>query len=229
MGFFMLKLCIFDLDGTTFDTQPDLMNAMNGAIEKYGYPPCSVEAFRDAVSGGFQQTLRKLLPKDFDREDIFPDICETFRSSYAEHYMDNTYPYEGVEEALRTLRGMGIRLAVFSNKIHERTVDICNRLLPDIKFDYILGARDGQPLKPDPAMALYICRTLGAAPSETLFIGDSDVDVETAKNAGIRCIGCSWGYWDKSVLEQAGADVIIDRPDQLVPSIKKLGGYDDGV
>lgn len=78
-------------------------------------------------------------------------------------------------------------------------------------------------------MALYICRTLGAAPSETLFIGDSDVDVETAKNAGIRCIGCSWGYRDKSVLEQAGADVIIDRPDQLVPSIKKLGGYDDGV
>lgn len=123
---------------------------MNGAIEKYGYPPCTDEAFRDAVSGGFQQTLRKLLPDDFDREDIFPDICETFRTTYAVHYMDATYPYEGIEEALRELSGMGIRLAVFSNKIHERTVDICRNLLPDIEFDYVLGARDGQPLKPDP-------------------------------------------------------------------------------
>ena len=225
----MLKLCIFDLDGTTFDTQPDLMSAMNGAIEKYGYPPCTDEAFRDAVSGGFQQTLRKLLPDDFDREDIFPDICETFRTTYAVHYMDATYPYEGIEEALRELSGMGIRLAVFSNKIHERTVDICRNLLPDIEFDYVLGARDGQPLKPDPAMALHICRTLGVSPSETLFIGDSDVDVQTAHNAVIRCIGCSWGYRDRAVLEQAGADAIIERPDQLVPCIKKLGGFDDGV
>lgn len=225
----MLKLCIFDLDGTTFHTQPDVMAAMNGAIVKYGYPPCDDATFRNAISGGFRESLRKLLPKDFDREDLFPGICEAFQAEYAAHCMDHTYPYDGIAEALERLQEMEIPLAVFSNKIHEHTVAICRTRLPQIRFSAVVGAREGQPLKPDPTAALQICRTLGAAAEETLFIGDSEVDVLTAHNASSRCIGCSWGYRDRAVLERAGADAIIDRPDQLVSCIKKLGGLDNGV
>lgn len=214
-----MKLCVFDLDGTLFNTMPDLLPAFNTAITKYGFNPCSAQRFGTMIGAGFQEAILHMLPEDFDNEEQFADMCQTFKQIYLQSYANNTFPYDGIEETLAKLLVKGIKLAVLSNKIHERTVDICTKLLPSIYFDRIYGARIGIPLKPDPYMALQICSELDVKPCECAYIGDSNVDIFTAHNAKMTGIGCAWGYRGRDELENAGADFVIDYPQQLLEII----------
>lgn len=217
----MYQLAVFDLDGTLFNTQPDLLPAFNTAIQAYGYSPCPPERFGRVIGNGFKTSLRRILPADFDHEEQFADMCRIYHETYSAHYADRTYPYAGLHEALLCLQDHGVMLAVLSNKVEEHSRVLCEKLLPDITFCRICGAGNGYPLKPDPAHLRSILAELAIGAEDTVFIGDSDVDVFTAHNAGLPCIGCAWGYRGKEELLQAGADFMAEDPLNLVNLILK--------
>ncbi len=217
----MYKLSVFDLDGTLFNTQPDLLPAFNTAVQTYGYAPCPPERFGQVIGNGFQTSLRRILPAYFDNEEQFADMCRIYHETYSAHYADHTYPYQGLREALLALQEQGVKLAVLSNKTEEHSLVLCKKLLPDIKFCGIYGAGGGYPLKPDPAYLNKILRDHKVPNTDAVFIGDSNVDVYTAHNAGLVCIGCEWGYRGREELIAAGADAIAAKPSQLVDLILK--------
>lgn len=215
----MYKLAVFDLDGTLLDTRPDLLPAFNAAVEAYGFAPCRPENFGRVIGNGFRTSLRRILPKDFNNEEQFADMCRIYHEIYSVHYADNTYPYDGMHETLHDLRTQGIKLAVLSNKAEEHTIILCEKLFPDIEFCRICGGGSGYPLKPDPSFLKHILTTQNVGSEEAIFIGDSDVDVYTAHNAGMHCIGCEWGYRGKEELKSAGADFMVRTPQELLTII----------
>ncbi len=215
----MYKLSVFDLDGTLFNTQPDLLPAFNAAVQAYGYAPCPPERFGEVIGNGFQTSLRRILPADFDNEEQFADMCCIYHETYSAHYADHTYPYQGLHEALLTLQEQGVKLAVLSNKTEEHSFVLCQKLLPDIEFCGIYGAGSGYPLKPDPAYLKKVLSDHKVSNTDAVFVGDSNVDVYTAHNAGLACIGCEWGYRGREELLAAGADAIAATPSQLVDLI----------
>ena len=215
----MYKLAIFDLDGTLFNTQPDLLPAFNHAVAAYGYPPCPPENFGKVIGNGFQTSLRRILPSDFDDEEQFKDMCRIYHEIYSIHYAEQTYPYAGIRDTLKTMYQMGIKLAVLSNKTEEHSLVLCHKLLPDIPFSGVYGAGNGFPLKPDPAYLKKIIALHAIDPNDTIFIGDSDVDVFTAHNANIPCIGCAWGYRGVEELQEAGVDYIAQNPSEILKFI----------
>ena len=216
----MYKLAVFDLDGTLLNTQPDLLPAFNKAVTAYGYTPCPPDRFGKAIGNGFQTSLRRILPPDFDNEEQFQDMCRIYHETYSAHYADQTYPYAGIRDTLRVMAQMGVKVAVLSNKTEEHSLVLCHKLLPDIPFCGIYGAGNGYPLKPNPTYLNKIIASHTQTPAEAVFIGDSDVDVFTAHNAGISCIGCAWGYRGAEELQHAGADVIAHKPKDILNFIK---------
>lgn len=215
----MYKLAVFDLDGTLLDTRPDLLPAFNAAVEAYGFTPCSQENFGRVIGNGFQKSLRRILPKDFDNEEQFADMCRIYHERYSIHYADNTYPYDGMHQTLRSLQARSVKLAVLSNKAEEHSLVLCEKRFPDIKFCMICGGGSGYPLKPDPSFLNYILHSQGMTAEDAIFIGDSDVDVYTAHNAGMLCVGCEWGYRGKEELISAGADFLVRTPTDLLTII----------
>ncbi len=217
----MYKLAVFDLDGTLFDTLPDLLPAFNAAVEAYGYAPCPTERFGQVIGNGYQTSLRRILPPDFDNEEQFKAMCRIYHETYHAHYADHTYAYAGIRQALRRLQDHGVKMAVLSNKTEEHSQFLCQKLLPDISFCGVYGAGSGYPLKPAPDYLQKILNDHGVSHAEAIFIGDSNVDVYTAHNADMPCIGCEWGYRGREELRQAGADLLASTPAQMVDLILK--------
>ena len=215
----MCKLVVFDLDGTLFNTQPDLLPAFNKAVMAYGYAPCPSERFGSVIGNGFQTSLRRILPPDFANEEQFEDMCRIYHEEYSVHYADKTYPYDGIYEVLKDLQQKGILLAVLSNKMQEHSRILCQKLLPEIAFAGIYGAGSGFPLKPDPTYLNAILLQHGVNPNEAVFVGDSNVDVYTAHNAHMPCIGCAWGYRGEEELRNAGADDLAQLPMDILKFI----------
>ena len=216
----MYKLAVFDLDGTLFNTQPDLLPAFNKAVTAYEYAPCPPERFGQVIGNGFQTSLHRILPPTFDNEEQFQDMCRIYSEAYSKHYADKTFPYDGIRDTLQALTCMGIKSAVLSNKTEEHSLVLCHKLLPDIQFSGIYGAGNGYPLKPDPTYLNKIIAMYTDNPKEAIFIGDSNVDVYTAHNAHIPCIGCAWGYRGVEELQHAGADYIAQTPSDILKFIK---------
>lgn len=215
----MYKLAVFDLDGTLLNTQPDLLPAFNAAVQAYGYAPCPPDRFGGVIGNGYKTSLRRILPADFDNEEQFAAMCRIYHGIYSEHYADHTYPYDGMHEVLHGLQDRGVKLAVLTNKADEHARVLCEKLFFDIEFCRLAGAGSGFPLKPDPAFLNTILESQGIHASEAVFIGDSDVDVYTAHNAGMVCIGCEWGYRGREELLQAGADFMAHNPLDLLTLI----------
>lgn len=215
----MYKLAVFDLDGTLLNTQPDLLPAFNKAVMAYGYAPCPPERFGLVIGNGFQTSLRRILPSDFSNEKQFEDMCRIYHEEYSVHYADKTYPYHGIYDTLKVLQQKGILLAVLSNKTQEHSRVLCQKLLPDISFSGIYGAGNGFPLKPDPAYLNAILSEHDVNPNEAVFVGDSNVDVYTAHNADMRCVGCAWGYRGAEELRLAGADYMAQDPTDILKFI----------
>ena len=215
----MYRLAIFDLDGTLLNTQPDLLPAFNAAVEAYGYAPCPPERFGKVIGNGFKTSLRRILPPDFHDDAIFEDMCCIYHETYDAHYADHTCAYVGMADALAKLQECGVALAVLSNKVEVHSEYLCKTLLPNIRFSRIAGAGSGLPLKPDPSYLFKIMDELQVRPDESIFIGDSDVDVITAHRANMRCIGCEWGYRGRQELVDAGADFMAGTPHDLLKYI----------
>ena len=214
----MIKAAIFDFDGTLANTLPDWHTSVNLMRACLGYEPITEKEVLDAVyNAGF---IRLCLPDDFD-EVRMNEATEAYFSAYAEHYFDKTTAYDGIAELLAKLRALGIKLAVLSNKEHEHVGEMTEALFPGA-FDAIWGAVKEVPMKPNPARAFMIVENFDVKPEETTLIGDADVDMMTAKNAGMLPIGVSWGYRGEDVLKKAGAAYVAGDAEDLYKIIKSF-------
>ena len=213
------KLAIFDLDGTLLDTLEDLKNSLNHALKICGYPSRTLEEVRTFVGNGVKRLVEQGVPEDTPGEQI-ERAYDAFVCHYKIHNMDLTHPYPGIAEALVQLRTQNIKLAVVTNKLHEAAIPLCQHYFPDM-FDYVLGAKASLPKKPAPDAVLKILSALGVSREDAIYIGDSDVDILTAKNAGLPCISVTWGFQPKEKLLASGGSIFADTPAQMVSYMKK--------
>ena len=215
-----VKAILFDLDGTLLDTLDDLKDSVNHMLGTFGYPLRSREYVRQAVGNGVRNLMVRTLPEGEDAARV--DEClNAFRAHYSKNMENKTCPYPGVMDMLRALKDEGISVGVVSNKYDGAVVALCQKHFENL-VKVAIGERPGLGRKPSPDSALEAMRVLGSEAKETLYVGDSDVDVETARNAGLKCVGVSWGFRPRESLVQAGADVVIDDAGELLPAARAL-------
>ena len=214
------KLAIFDLDGTLLDTIGDLAEACNYMLALRGLGSHTREEYAKMVGNGILNLVKRALPEELRTPEYVGAAREDFLAYYTANIDRYTVPYEGIREVLHTLQESGWEMAVASNKFDEGTKQLVARIFPEVDFKAIYGNREGFPLKPDKALLDIIMEECGASIETTTMIGDSGVDMQTAKNAGVRSVGCSWGFRSREELEEYGADHIIDRPIELLNILK---------
>ena len=207
------KYVLFDLDGTILDTLDDLHAAANAALRECGYPERTRDEVRRFVGNGIRKLIERAVPSGTSEEDIVR-THEAFTAYYSVHCKDKTKPYAGIPELVRGLKENGIASAVISNKADYAVRALCEEYFKGL-FEFSVGEREGIRKKPAPDSVLEAMRVMGAKSSETVYIGDSDVDIMTAKNAGIACIGVSYGFRGREFLESHGAEVIADTVEEL--------------
>ncbi len=214
------RLVIFDLDGTLLNTIGDLAVACNAVLAVRGLPQHSYEEYCHFVGNGIMRLVERALPEPLRSAENVALVRADFVRYYLEYIDRYTKPYEGIPELLQTLVDRGVTLAVASNKFQAGTEKLIRRFFPDIPFAAVLGQRPGVPLKPSPAVVEEILAQTGIAPAQTLYVGDSGVDIETAAAAGVHSVGVTWGFRDRQELVDAGADHLVDTPAailQLLP------------
>lgn len=212
----MKKLVIFDLDGTLLNTIADLAMAANHALTVCGYPLHDVSEYPRFVGNGINKLLERALPAEARCEAEVMRMREAFVAYYDAHNTMLTRPYEGIESLLGTLQDRGVMLAVASNKYHSATLHIVAHYFPTIRFVAILGQRDDVPRKPHPAIVYEILDIAGVTAEETLYVGDSDVDMNTATSAGVEAAGVTWGFRSEDNLREAGACHIAHHAHELL-------------
>lgn len=207
------KYVIFDLDGTILDTLDDLADATNAALASMGYPKRTKDEVRMFVGNGIRKLIERATPDGISEEDTVR-THEAFTAYYSVHCKDKTKPYDGIPELVAELRENGIRSAVVSNKADYAVKALCEEYFGTL-FDISIGEREGIRKKPAPDSVLEVMRLMGADAEHTIYIGDSDVDIMTAKNSGIGCIGVSYGFRGRDFLKEHGAEVIADTVAEL--------------
>ena len=212
----MKKLVIFDLDGTLINSIADLAVAVNRALVACGYPTHPEEAYGFMVGDGIRKLFERALPEAERTEENIERIREHFMPYYEVHNADLSRPYEGICELLEELQRRGVGLAVASNKYHSATQKLIAHFFPTIGFSVVLGHREGVPTKPNPAIVEEILAHCGVAKSEVLYVGDTNVDMLTAKNAEVDVVAVSWGYRPRTELAAHNPMAIIDHPLQLL-------------
>lgn len=208
-----IKTVIFDLDGTLLNTLEDLCIAVNHALGTFGYPTKTLEEVRMAVGNGVGKLMERVLPDGIANPDFEPCL-ESFRQYYSEHLQDNTTPYAGIAELLQWLKTNGYGIGIVSNKFDAAV----KKLRDDYFTEYITVAIGEAPdvrKKPAPDCVFRAMEELNSMRDDTIYVGDSDVDVQTAHNAGLFCVGVSWGFRGREFLEENGADRVIDEPMEL--------------
>ena len=210
------RLVIFDLDGTLLDTVADLANATNQALEQCGFPTHPVEAYYQFVGNGINKLFARALPAESDNEENVLRIRSLFVPFYNEHNADCSCPYAGVVDLLCRLQSSGVQIAVASNKYHEATLKLVTHFFPDIDFAAIYGQRESVPIKPAPDVVYDILRDTGIAKEDTLYVGDSGVDMQTARNAGVESVGVAWGFRSVEELLENGASHIIHKAEEIL-------------
>jgi phosphoglycolate phosphatase len=212
------KAAVFDLDGTLLDTLGDLTDAVNATMDFYGYPRRTVAEVRSFVGNGVERLIALSLPDGFDTPD-FEEITAYYRAYYAAHSEVKTGPYPGVIDLIDRLETAGIRTAVVSNKPNGATVKLCAKYFPGIGV--VGGERESEGVrrKPWPDMVFRAVEEMGLTPSDCVYIGDSEVDVLTAKNAGMDCITVLWGFRDREDLEREGASCFAETADRVFEMI----------
>lgn len=206
---------IFDLDGTLLNTLEEIATAANTALAALGYPTHPVSAYRLFVGGGAKKLAWRILPEDAqtqnDYERLFPVLLEVYSKTL------NTLarPYDGILEALGALNAAGVKMAVLSNKPEEFTISGVKKLLPGQEFFAVRGGRADTPLKPAPDGALALAKAMGVKPEKVVFVGDSNVDISTARNAGMIPVGVAWGFRSVEELTEAGAALVLEKPEEL--------------
>ena len=212
----MFKVFIFDLDGTLLDTLGDLAASVNYALRHHGLPEHSLDDVRRFVGNGVRMLMERAIP-DGSSNPLFDETFATFRQHYMAHSLDTTRPYNGIPETLVAIRERGCHIAVVSNKMMAATQELCRYFFPDtvevaIGEDEAAGIRK----KPAPDTVFAALRTLGIGKEDAVYVGDSDVDIQTAANAGIPCISVLWGFRDRDFLLNHGATTLISTPSELL-------------
>lgn len=212
----MINTLIFDLDGTLADTIDALKSGMNMTMRRLGYPEKTREEIRGAINYGARRFVQGCLPVEIrDDEAKLDEAFAVYEECYQVTFRETDRLYDGMEETLRELHRRGYRIAVFSNKQEYFVVELIKQLIPDGICELARGQRPGMAAKPDRAVSLALCEELGTKAEQVAFIGDSHIDMQTAKNAGFLAVGVSWGYRPE-VLWEEGADHVVDAPADLL-------------
>lgn len=209
-----IRLLIFDLDGTLADTMYGIMDGVNMAMDRFGAPRHTYSEVCSYVGTGSRDLIYRALPKEMaENEDLLAQAVKYYDGEcYPVTYKNGTECYGGMTDTLKTLKERGYTLAVLSNKRDIFVRPMVAEMIPTGLISVAMGQRDELPKKPDPTVPLMIAESLGFSASETAFVGDSDTDIATGKNAGMLTVGCAWGYRGREVLRIAGADLIVDAP-----------------
>lgn len=215
----MYKHVIFDLDGTLLNTIDDLADTGNHVCTLHGWPTHTVDAFKLMVGNGIPKLVERFAPQGTSQE-VLDQAFQEFMDWYGVHKEDKTAPYAGMPEVAKALREAGVSIAVLSNKADVMAGPVVEHYYPGI-FPVVQGALPGLPTKPDPTLLHKLMDRLGATQEDTLFVGDSNVDIRTAKNGGLTGCGVLWGFRSQEELEAAGADVIVSTPQELLDLILK--------
>ena len=207
---------IFDLDGTLLDTLGDLAASVNFALRTHGMPEHSLDDVRRFVGNGVRKLMERAVPDGADNP-RFDETFATFRQHYMAHSLDTTRPYEGIPEALEALKARGCHLAVVSNKMMAATQELCRHFFPDT-IEVAIGEDEAAGIrrKPAPDTVFAALKALGVGKENAVYVGDSDVDIQTACNAGLPCISVLWGFRDRDFLLQNGAETFISTPSELL-------------
>ena len=211
----MYQNVIFDLDGTLLNTLEDLADAGNWVCTQKGWPTHELEEFKYFVGNGLTKMIQRLSPEGFKAPEQVAATLAEFTPYYDAHKADKTAPYAGLPEALEELKGAGVQMAVLTNKANELAGPVMEHYYPGL-FPVVQGAVSGLPTKPDPTLLHRLMEQMGADRANTLFVGDSNVDIRTAKNGGLNSCGVLWGFRTREELLEEGADHIVETPEQLV-------------
>lgn len=215
----MIKLAVFDLDGTLLNTIADLANSTNHALTELGYPTHPIEDYKFMVGNGINKLFERALPQGNKHDDNIVKMRQLFISFYSEHLTDKSTPYNGIPEVLEELNKQGIALAIATNKYQTGSETLIKHFFPNIPFKKVLGQREGIPTKPNPTIINEILEVVPVNKSEVLYLGDSGVDMQTAKNANIIGCGVSWGFRPIEELQKFNPNHIINKPDEILQII----------
>ena len=207
---------IFDLDGTLLDTLGDLAASVNYALRTHGMPEHTIDDVRRFVGNGVRKLMERAIPDGGSNPD-FEATFATFRQYYMAHSLDTTKPYDGIPETLEALKAKGCHLAVVSNKMMAATQELCRHFFPDT-IEVAIGENEAEGIrkKPAPDTVIAALRQLGVGQEGAVYVGDSDVDIETARNSGLPCTSVLWGFRDRDFLLQHGAKTLISAPSELL-------------
>jgi phosphoglycolate phosphatase len=213
---------IFDLDGTLLDTLEDIGDAVNRVLAAQGFPVHPIDAYRFYLGDGVAKLITRALPEAKRDGETVRSCLEAYRDDYDRHWNLKTRLYDGISEMLDALTARGLKLAILSNKPHEFTERCVREFLSRWSFDVVFGGRDGAPLKPDPAGALEIARTLGIPPAGFVYLGDTAVDITTAIAAGMTPVGVLWGFRPAQELRESGAQILIEQPIEILGLLEQF-------
>ena len=208
----MKKLVIFDLDGTLLNTIEDLAQSANYALEKNEFATHSMASYPFFVGNGVRRLITRVLPEDHRDDETVNRLLKDFKEYYNEHCTQYTRPYDGMPELLSDLHDMGVRMAVASNKYQQAVDKIISHYFPDINFVAVEGQHEGVNIKPDPSVVFAILAKAQVPKADTLYVGDSGVDMETARRACIDSVGVTWGFRPEKELNEYHANCIVNRP-----------------
>ena len=211
----MKKLAIFDLDGTLLNTIEDLGYAANHALQAHGYPTHSIASYPFFVGNGVRRLIERVLPEDARTEATIDRLLVTFKEYYNDNNTDYTKPYEGIPELLSLLSSRGVAIAVASNKYQAATEKLISHFFPTLSFIAVEGQKEGVPVKPDPSIVFEILAKAKTPKADTIYIGDSGVDMETARRACVDSVGVTWGFRPEKELVENHADTIVNSPGDI--------------
>lgn len=210
----MYQYVIFDLDGTLLNTIDDLADAGNWVCANHGWPTHSVEEYKRYVGNGMAKLAARFVPEDWRTPEKLKQVLNEFMPYYDAHKADKTSAYAGMPEAVAEMKKAGVSMAVLTNKADELAASVVDHYYPGL-FPIVQGALAGMPTKPDPTLLRKLMERMGATTENTLFVGDSNVDIRTAKNGGLTSCGVLWGFRTRQELVEEGADHLVDTPEQL--------------
>ena len=216
----MIRTVVFDMDGTVLNTLDDLAASVNHVLTVFGMPAHRTEDYRLYFGNGIRYALQCASPSGTDEETI-DQMLPVFREHYNAHCLDRTGPYEGIPELMKCLRERGFKIAIVSNKIDSAVKELSDKFFHDC-VDVAIGEREGIRRKPAPDTVLQALAELKSAKGEAVYVGDSEVDLQTAANAGLPCITVLWGFRDKEFLEKQGAAVFASAPGEVLDLLKRF-------
>ncbi len=211
----MYNTFIFDLDGTLLNTLDDLVASVNYALHTHGMPERTLDEVRSFVGNGVRLLMERAIPEG-SANPRFEETFATFRAYYMEHSLDTTRPYDGIPEMIHALKQRGCRLAVVSNKFYAATQELIRHFFPEITVAIGEHEAEGIRKKPAPDTVFEALRQLGVGKEKAVYVGDSDVDLQTARNSGLPCISVLWGFRNRDFLLAHGATTFISRPEELL-------------